>query len=92
MKAGALEIVADIRRTWPVDTGRSAKAWTAAAMDARVQDGQEIVVVNPVDYAQHVEYGTVHIQPGQHLQRALRTARHQLPASIARAVRRRWNG
>ena len=53
-----------------------------------------VTVVNRVEYARHVEEGTVHMEPGKHLERALRVVRLRFPRdpTFSRDVSRAWRG
>jgi len=56
-----------------------------------------VTVGNAVEYARFIEFGTVHIQPGNHLTRALEVVRRAIPGetgrgSIREAIERAWSG
>lgn len=93
----AKELVREINREWPKDTGRSRQAWYKGRRDAKVEhhaatDTTDITVVNEAEYADEIEYGTEERDPGLHIPRAFRAQRLRIRRSMGRAVRLRWKG
>ena len=82
--------------TFGLPSSASSKASDGSANMSGSGVDLTITVTNRVNYAAHVEHGTVHmIPPGKHLERALRLARTRLPRDtrdgLGPAMRRAFN-
>jgi hypothetical protein len=78
-----------------VDTGRYRAGWREGYSAAEVQQGPSsasVRVRNPVEYGPHVEYGTRHMAPGNHLTRALEVVRRTLPGEAGQPITDAWEG
>ena len=95
IRKSAMDIVAETAKEWPVDTGRSRAAWIAAVSEAEPEQEKNtvsITVTNPVNYAPFIEYGTVNVAPGGHLQRAIRIVRSDAGELLAELIQNEWDG
>lgn len=95
IRKSAADIVAETAKQWPVDTGRSRAAWIAAVSDAETTQSRStvsITVTNPVNYAPFIEYGTINVAPGGHLQRAIRIVRSDAAEMLAELIQNDWDG
>ena len=101
----AFDIVAEVAELVPVDTGRYRAGWRAS-LSVLGSDGEGdtvsvfesgdrvgIAVVNPVEYAPFIEYGTATRPPGNPLAIAIETVRGQVPAELLGALAQNaWGG
>ena len=102
----AFDIVTEVAELTPVDTGRLRAGWRAS-LSVLAADGGEsetvsvfesssqvgIEVVNPVEYAPFVEYGTATQPAGNHLALATEKVRINLPLELlADEAGKVWGG
>ena len=107
----AFDIVAEVAELTPVDTGRLRAGWRVS-LDVLAADGAEsetvsvfredgqlvgIEVINPVEYAPYIEYGTATRPPGNQLAIAMDKTRRRLTFgrgdnSILGQVQAAWEG
>ena len=72
--AEAVRVLALTRKATPVDTGLLRRSWSISSVE-KSGDTIAVFLVNPVEYAAHVEYGTM-----------LRTGIHMAEISIQKIV------